>query len=231
MYKTEIHFPLLTIETSGPTCSVSVWKSGLSVYSGCFFLDQAHGQVLAPLIRIALSAAGIEVAQLAAIAVGSGPGSYTGLRIGVSLAKGLCFGRNIPLLSVSTMENIAFQAFVKYPYIQQVLVCLDARRDEVYAALLTRDMKFTMPTMACRLAGLPMADYTEECLVLAGDGATKTANHFGYPAGWALDTTLYPNSEAIGAWLASGLSLKSFEKLADFEPEYIKPVYITQGKP
>ncbi len=135
---------ILSIETSTTVCSVALHDKGKSV---AYLEEQqpnSHAAVLTVLIEKLLLDQKIPIQNIDALAISSGPGSYTGLRIGVSVAKGICFALNKPLIAVSTLQIIAAHAVSSSPTSDSTaLICpmIDARRMEVYAALYTSDLK------------------------------------------------------------------------------------------
>ena len=219
---------ILSLESSGNYGSVALSRGRDLLYSATSFLEHGHSALMAPLAEAAMKATEIRPNELNAIAVGAGPGSYTGLRIGVSLAKGMCFALGIPLISVGTMENMAFQAFKKYPDTEKVMALLDARRKEVYAAVFDRSLKILLPVQALVLDEIiENKFFVHESMVLAGDGGRKTMEHFRHPKNWTLSNAIFPNARSLAllAWMK--FEKGEFENCANFEPEYIKPVYIT----
>src|SRR6476619_492243 len=134
---------LLSLETSSPVCSVALHRldGGALLGQSELRLDKSHSTHLTVLIEQLLANTGHQLADLAAVAVSDGPGSYTGLRIGAAAAKGLCFALDIPLVAVSTLRALAAQVAAGTARPENFLFCpmLDARRQEVYAALYTHD--------------------------------------------------------------------------------------------
>ena len=124
---------ILNIETATKNCSVSIAKNGIIVAlkelnEGAY----SHAEKLHEFIKAVSMEANIKLSDLSAVAVSKGPGSYTGLRIGVSAAKGLCFALNIPLISIDTLQSLAQSISIKEGYI---IPLLDARRMEVYSSV------------------------------------------------------------------------------------------------
>lgn len=222
---------ILSLETSASHCSVAVSNSETTLFSANWFIDQSHSRLLAPLVEKGLECAQISMRQLEALAVGSGPGSYTGLRISTSTAKGICFGLNIPLIAIGSMENMASQAFSKYPEADLVLVAIDARRNEIYAALLNRALQFVLPTQAMVLGETDLVQLTfEKQTLVVGTGTEKTMAFFNQPQHWKVDTGILPNAETVGKLAVEKLTNGTFEDLSSFEPDYVKPVFFTQPK-
>lgn len=234
---------ILNIETATETCSVALALDGKPL--GCVEVTEtkAHAAKLTLFIEEVVSKAGYSYKQLDAIAVSKGPGSYTGLRIGVSTAKGLCFALDKPLLAVNSLESFATHfkesfspAFVKqHPDIDlsKALLCpmLDARRMEVYTALYNLDLETVEPTKAYILDTLSFSAFLEAApVIFFGNGATK----------WHDIAHTFTN-----AWFESASSLsalgmiskaeqlfeqKQFEDLAYFEPYYLKDFVTTQPR-
>jgi tRNA threonylcarbamoyladenosine biosynthesis protein TsaB len=128
---------ILNIETSTKNCSVSIAKEGeilslKEINNGAY----SHAEMLHPLIVEALEETKLTIEELTAIAVGKGPGSYTGLRIGVSAAKGLCFTHNIPLIAINSLEILSRTCIIEKGLI---IPMIDARRMEVYSAIFNHD--------------------------------------------------------------------------------------------
>lgn len=139
---------ILHIETSTTVCSVAVSEDSHVIFEQTDHDGPNHARILAPLVEQAAGFADSHAIPLDAVAVSEGPGSYTGLRIGVSTAKGLCYGRNIPLISVPTLELMCVWPLIYGEELpEDALLCpmLDARRMEVYAAIYDRALKVQRP--------------------------------------------------------------------------------------
>lgn len=139
---------ILHIETSTTVCSVAVSEDSHVIFEQADHEGPNHARILAPLVEQAASFADSHAIPLDAVAVSEGPGSYTGLRIGVSTAKGLCYGHNIPLISVPTLELMCVWPLVYGPELpDDALLCpmLDARRMEVYAGIYDRALHVLRP--------------------------------------------------------------------------------------
>lgn len=222
---------ILSIETSASHCAVALTDSESTLFSGTWFVDQSHSRMLAPLIEKALECVGISISELSAIAIGSGPGSYTGLRISTSLAKGICFGLNIPLIAIGSMENMALQTFEKYPEAELALVTVDARRNEIYAAVLNRSLQFVLPTQAMVLGTFDLVELTaKKPTLLVGTGNDKACLFFNQPTNWTADSSIIPDAATVGKLAQTRYRNGQFENIAPFEPDYVKPVFITQPK-
>jgi tRNA threonylcarbamoyladenosine biosynthesis protein TsaB len=133
---------ILHIDTSSPICSVCIAENGVLLTERNDFSGNKHASVLNALIEAVLYDAGMMPTDLHAIALSGGPGSYTGLRIGTSLAKGLCYGLKIPLIAIPTLTGMAAAMSAQIPADNAILVpMVDARRDDAYLAIYDQGLK------------------------------------------------------------------------------------------
>ena len=218
---------ILNIETSTKNCSVSIAKDGTTIICNEIAEEgYSHAERLHVFIEKSLQQAGITFSDLSAVAVSQGPGSYTGLRIGVSAAKGLCFALGIPLLAVDTLKILASQAKVESGLLVPML---DARRMEVYSAVFRTDLHNERETLAEIITEHSFEDFDQK-VYFVGDCADKckailTKENFIF-----LEDVKYPS--------ANQMSLLSYEKfkvgetvdVAYFEPFYLKDFMITTAK-
>jgi tRNA threonylcarbamoyladenosine biosynthesis protein TsaB len=166
---------LLSIETSTRSCSVAVHRNKELLACTEIQLDHSHSSVLTVLIEQTLKQLNADFSDLEAVAVSAGPGSYTGLRIGVSVAKGLCYALGIPLWAVDTLQAMAAEVRA-YTFDQEIRFCpmLDARRMEVYTALYDAQLQKIKPVQAMILDSESFAqDLLEAPVVFLGDGSNK----------------------------------------------------------
>jgi tRNA threonylcarbamoyladenosine biosynthesis protein TsaB len=220
---------IIHIETATTTCSVAAGENGVLVAVRSVHDGYKHAENLLRLVEEVLQEAGWKNDELSAIAVSAGPGSYTGLRIGVSTAKGLCYALDIPLIAISTLYSLASGFRRQFPD-SDVLLCpmLDARRMEVYTALFSKNLerlKPDAPLIVETLESVP--ELLEQPIVFFGDGAEKCEVVLAHP------NATFNNSIQLSAedMVQSAIDLylsQTFEDLAYFEPEYLKPY---QGKP
>ena len=169
---------LLSLETSSPVCSVALHDltSGKLLGQSELRLEKSHSSHLSVLISQLLENTGHALADVAAVAVSDGPGSYTGLRIGAAAAKGLCYALDIPLVAVSTLQSLAHQVARSTARAEQFLYCpmLDARRQEVYAALYTHDgRELLAPTPLILDAATLSEQLAAHSVLFFGSGAGK----------------------------------------------------------
>lgn len=177
----------------------------------------SHAEKLHVFIEEVIAEAGISVQDLNAIAVSQGPGSYTGLRIGVSAAKGLCFALNLPLIAVDTLQTLASQANVATG---KIIPMLDARRMEVYSAIFNAGLENERATEAEVITEDSFADYTET-IYFVGDCADKckavlTKENFVF-----LENVKYPSAAAM-----SKISYDKYQKSDTVDVAYFEPYYL-----
>ena len=218
---------ILNIETATKNCSVSIAKDGQTIVCN-ELADEgySHAEKLHVFIEEVIAKAGISAQDLNAVAVSQGPGSYTGLRIGVSAAKGLCYALNIPLIAVDTLKTLASQAGVTDG---KIIPMLDARRMEVYSAIFNSDLTVERAIQAEIIDENSFQEYTEK-LYFVGDCADKcksvlTKDNFVF-----LEDIKYPSAQAM-----SKISFEKYQKsdtvdVAYFEPYYLKDFMIAPPK-
>ncbi|TAE30853.1 MAG: tRNA (adenosine(37)-N6)-threonylcarbamoyltransferase complex dimerization subunit type 1 TsaB [Cytophagales bacterium] len=239
---------LLSIDTSTTVCSVALHRAdGDSLQAellGCFelFTERTSSAMLTTLMRDVVRYAGFQLADLDAVVVAKGPGSYTGLRIGTSTAKGLCFALDKPLLAVNTLQAMAEQvrSFLAMPPAgspdrpPSLLFCpmIDARRMEVYCALYDAQGMEHKPTAAEIIDENSFADWLRDhTLVFFGDGADKCRTVLGqHPNAVFLDEMIRPSSRTIGQLAVERFRAGQFEDVAGFEPFYLKEFMVTKPK-
>ncbi|WP_299244013.1 tRNA (adenosine(37)-N6)-threonylcarbamoyltransferase complex dimerization subunit type 1 TsaB [uncultured Aquimarina sp.] len=211
---------ILCIETSTTNCSVALIKNGLVVASKeDYDTKYSHAERLHQFIDIVVNEAGIAFAELDAVSVSKGPGSYTGLRIGVSAAKGLCYGLNIPLISIDTLHSLAQQVKTKEGF---VVPMIDARRMEVYSAIFSNDYEQLRSTEAEILTEASYETYLHKSNVyFIGNGVAKFE-----------EINTHKNAVFISDKLPSAMQMANvsytkflendFEDVSYFEPYYLK---------
>lgn len=211
---------ILCIETATTNCSVA-----LSVNGSVLSLKEdnskgySHAEKLHVFIEETLKETGIDKSDLNAIAVSKGPGSYTGLRIGVSAAKGLCFALDIPLISIPTLESLMCQAKDDRQF---YIPLIDARRMEVYSAIFGNDRKWVRETKAEILNETSFSDYLEKGpAIFLGSGAEKFKNICKHPNA-NFNTDALPSAKELAQLAQSKFEQSDFEDVAYFEPFYLK---------
>lgn len=218
---------ILNIETATKNCSVSVAKDGQTI--SCHEVAEqgySHAEKLHVFIESVLQESRLSFKDLDAIAVSQGPGSYTGLRIGVSAAKGLCYALNIPLIAVDTLASLAAQANVTDGLIVPMI---DARRMEVYSAIFDAKLVKKRDTLAEIIAENSFSDYTEN-LYFIGDCAEKCQSVLTKANFIFLTEVVYPSAKEMSALSFTKFQNKEMVDVAYFEPYYLKDFMITSKK-
>ena len=218
---------ILNIETATKNCSVALAKEGKTIL--CKEIAEegySHAERLHVFIEEIIKEVGITFQDLIAIAVSQGPGSYTGLRIGVSAAKGLCFALDIPLIAVDTLQVLASQATVSSGLI---IPMLDARRMEVYSAIFTPNYEKQRAVQA-EIITENSFEELQETLYFVGDCAEKCKTVLTKENYIFLDEIKYPSAKEM-----SVISFEKYQKnetvdVAYFEPYYLKDFMITTSK-
>ena len=212
---------ILNIETATSACSVALTKDGVVIASQEANDGQVHAEKITVFIKELMEKAAVSLSSLDAIAVGTGPGSYTGLRIGTATAKGLCYSLNKPLIAVPTLKAMAYGAAQKLKR-NDVLYCpmIDARRLEVYTALFDHAGKEIIPVHAEILDAASFSEY--KSIAFFGDGMPKMKELF------AGDTTkiwvddIYASSLNMCKMAEEMFAAKKFSDVAYYEPFYLK---------
>jgi len=222
---------ILNIETSTSVCSVSLSKNGNIIDIKESFEDKSHASLLTIFIQDLLKNNSIDATNLDAISVSEGPGSYTGLRIGVSTAKGVCYAKSIPLIAINTMQSMALMAKTKLKE-SNMLFCpmIDARRMEVYSALFNNDIKQIRKTIA---EVIDNTSYNTELdknkIAFFGDGANKCKQFIKHKNSTFI-SNIYPSSNYMGIIAEKHFNKKEFKDVAYFEPFYLKDFVATTPK-
>ena len=219
---------ILNIETSTKNCSVSIAENGKLISlrelnSGGY----SHAEKLHPFIQDCMSEAKLTFQQVDAIAIGKGPGSYTGLRIGVSAAKGLCFANDIPLISINSLEVLANSSQVESGVI---IPLIDARRMEVYSAIFGINYTLIRETQAEIIDESSFLPYLEKGKVhFLGDGAEKCKETLVHKNACFIDGK-FPSAESMSHLSFDKFQNNDFENVAYFEPFYLKDFVVTPQK-
>lgn len=210
---------ILHLETATKVCSVALSLNGqIKQLKEIQEAGFSHGENLTLLIEEILKSEGITANQLSAVSIASGPGSYTGLRIGVSTAKGFCYALSIPLIAVDALVSIQQNAIEKYPS-QNIIPMIDARRMEVFAAVYNSKGEIIKPISADVLDENSYAEF--EPFVACGDGAEKLKDLWkGRNIIFATEILSSATGQVKLAY--QKFEQKAFEDVAYFEPFYLK---------
>ncbi len=245
---------ILNIETSTGVCSVTI-SSGRAVLAAReSVVERSHAAMLTVFIQEAVSEAGISVGDLSAVAVSRGPGSYTGLRIGVSAAKGICYGAGVPLIAIDTLKLMALKVtgmlnpgphendtgnkgadnlpVLMGPCSDNVLLCpmIDARRMEVYTALYDIEGGLVKDVSAEIIDESSFRDIPDEQKILFfGDGSDKCKDVISHPNTHYIPD-IYPSAVQMAELSHKAFAEGRFEDTAYFEPFYLKDFIATTPK-
>ena len=234
---------IILIETSTALCSVALAEDGAIVDYRESSAPKAHASLTAVFIQEMLSERGLSVGDCDAVCVSKGPGSYTGLRVGVSTAKGLCFGSGKPLLAVGTLDTLVAQAASVIPgptgNPRFIIPMIDARRMEVYTAVFESSVSAGSPdspaykqiteTAPMIIDENSFAEYLEQgsCLFI-GDGAGKCAEVLKHPN--AHFCQCHPKASSMLSPAVAAFRASDFQDVAYFEPFYLKEFVATVSK-
>jgi len=211
---------ILMIETSTECCSVALADGAQILASRINGTPRQHAAMLAPYVQEVLAECSLAASGLDAVAVSEGPGSYTGLRVGVSTAKGLCFGAGKPLLGIDTLQILAMQALAEGRF-DRIVAMIDARRMEVYAASFDASARKVSETQAVILDENSYRQELEAGTVLfIGTGVEKFQRICPHPN--ATFRECPPLATAMVQPALAALQKKEFKDVAYFEPFYLK---------
>ena len=223
---------ILHIETSTSVCSVSVSEDGLSIFSKEDHNGPSHAVSLGVFVDEALSFVDSHAMMLDAVAVSCGPGSYTGLRIGVSMAKGVCYGLNIPLIGLPTLEVLCVPVLLYHELPEDVLLCpmIDARRMEVYSAIYDRALNVKREIAADIVDESSYLNFLEEHPVyFFGDGALKCRDKITHPNAHFIEN-IEPLARMMFPLAEKCVAKQDFKDVAYFEPFYLKEFVASKPK-
>ena len=220
---------ILCLETATPSCSVALVHNGEVLACEEDPKGQNHSEKITLFIDSVMKKAGVSYSQLDAVAVSMGPGSYTGLRIGVSTAKGICYAVSKPLIAVETLEAMAYggSAVISSERSERrnllLIPAIDARRMEVYAAIFDENVNKIKDTEAVIIDGNSFADLKKDHhLYLFGDGADKCAEIFANDDKITVIKDFYCSAKYMNTIAQQKFNNSEFVDVAYFEPFYLK---------
>ena len=220
---------ILSLETSTGVCSVALHDNEKLLADREIHVPQSHSSKLAVLVEEVIREAGRSMKELNAVAIASGPGSYTGLRIGTSMAKGLCYSLNVPLIAIGTLDVMAFQ--VSGINDKRSLLCpmIDARRMEVYCKVFDADLMVRQEVGARIIDEHSFSDFlVSEKILFFGDGASKCRELIRHENAFFVDD-IYPSASQLGLLAFSKLKAGLTEDVVHFEPFYLKDFLIKKA--
>ncbi len=215
---------LILLETSTNSCSAAIAIDGKVVSSRAINEHKAHAKLLVPFVKNLLEESNLSINDCSAVAISMGPGSYTGLRVGVSTAKGFCYGANLPLISVDTLEILA--RMVESDTSNSLIIpMIDARRMEVYSAIFNNKFEKLSKTEAIILDSNSFKEEFEKYskLFFIGDGAMKfkpLLDEISLSKAEFIES--YPIAEYMATPAHQAYTIQEFEDVAYFEPFYLK---------
>lgn len=220
---------ILNLETSTTNCSVSISKNGkILALKEQNDAGYTHSENLHVFIRAVVKSASLSLADIDAIAVSKGPGSYTGLRIGVSAVKGLCYSLEKPLISISTLESLSHQLQIEEGFIVPLL---DARRMEVYSAVFDCHHHQVRDTEAEIIKENSFSEFlTQGKTFFIGSGAEKCKGIINHPHAVFSDKVHVPSAKEMASLAATKYKAGNFEDVAYFEPYYLKDFVAIKAK-
>lgn len=220
---------ILNIETGTEVCSVTLVKDKQLLALAESDNGMEHGRLLSPFIERILGEQQLTVSQLDAIAVSEGPGSYTGLRIGVATAKGLCFGANKPLIAINSLQSLAMLAIKQNPDVDILCPMIDARRMEVYTALFDTSGNLLSEVSAKIVDEHSYAELlANKRIAFFGNGAEKCKQLIQSVNAVFLDVK--HSAKGMIAIADDKYTKKDFADTAYFEPFYLKDFVVTTSK-
>jgi tRNA threonylcarbamoyladenosine biosynthesis protein TsaB len=218
---------LLLIESSNEICSVALSQEKSIIQEKYINKPNSHSVYLAPFVNEVLNNARMSINELDGVVISDGPGSYTGLRIGSSLAKGICLGAGIPLMAVSTLKGLAKKALNDYPSVDQAIALVDARRSDAYIGVYNQQLKPIIKEQFITINSELKIEKSNA--VVVGSGAMKFINELDVKKELKhSESVLYAIDlldEAMLKW-----AKQDFVDLTSYEPNYIKSVFVTKPK-
>ena len=224
---------ILHIEASTSVCSVALSQDGHVFFERVNHEEMSHAKVLAPFVEEALQTADEQGAKINAVALSCGPGSYTSLRIASSTAKGVCYGRNIPLIAIPTTAVMSVPVLFRDDIDENALLCpmIDARRNEVYATVYDRALQVIKPTHAEVVTEESYKELLDKHPVyFFGNGAEKCSKIINHPNAHFLSAHRDPLAKNMMPLAERAWFDEKFEDIAYFEPFYLKNFVATKSK-
>lgn len=224
---------ILNIETSTDACSVAVSQDGICIYHDEDFSGPNHAERLGTFVDDAMSFTDNHAIPFDAVALSCGPGSYTGLRIGVSMAKGICYARDLKLIGIPTLELLAVPVLLGKELDDDALLCpmLDARRMEVYAAIYDRALRPVRGIQADIVDSETYKQWLDEHPVyFFGNGASKCMEAINHPNARLIEG-IKPLAKNMFPLAEKRIAQEQYEDVAYFTPFYLKDFVAKPSKP
>lgn len=220
---------ILALDTATPACSVALWQDG-NIIANQRLVEQQHSQYILPMIEQLLAESQLSLSQLDALAVGQGPGSFTGVRMAVSVAQGLAFGANLPVLPISTLAILAEQVYQLTGH-SRVLTAIDARMNELYWAVYQKDVQQqwqcyqTEQVIAAEQIEQQVArwptDYQQATWATAGTGWQVVPQLLNQQLTLVNSSVIYPYAEFI-----LPLAVTAWQQQLQISAQQLQPSYL-----
>ncbi|CAN5200257.1 tRNA (adenosine(37)-N6)-threonylcarbamoyltransferase complex dimerization subunit type 1 TsaB [soil metagenome] len=214
---------IISLETSTSVSSVALYRDSNLLYSNAILKENSHSGSLVKMVKNAVELANHNLKDLNGVAISKGPGSFTGLRIGTSVAKGICFALDIPLIAVNTLESMAWE--INHYNLGNMLLCpmIDARRMEVYFMIFNHHLNIIQDAAAKVINENSFKDLLENYeLIFFGNGAEKTKKWLSQNVNAHFIDNIYPQAANVGVLAYQKYKAFDFEDLVYFEPFYLK---------
>lgn len=221
---------ILSIEASTKSGSVALLQDDQILGNQQYNLDKSHSSLLHVMIEQLMSNCALTLQDLDAIAIAEGPGSYTGLRIGTSSAKGLCYSLDIPLIAINTLESMAYQVYRSNKEFDLYCPMIDARRMEVYTLLTNNEFKVVNKTEPVIIdADSYATELIDKRVLFFGDGAFKCKDVIVNKNAFFLDD-IVPSAVDVCLLAKKKFDNSEFENVISFEPFYLKEFRLATAK-
>ena len=224
---------ILSIDTSTKGCSVAIHEDAKLLSISELYHEKSSSEMLTTLVAEVTKSIKISLAEIDAFAVAKGPGSYTGLRIGVSTIKGLCYTLEKPMIAINTLEAMAHQLVGLPLHVNWLCPMIDARRMEVYCAIFDASTGQEIQTTDAKIIDNEsfMAELAENKILFFGDGAAKCKTVLGSNTNASFsENVIHPTAKTLGSLAFQKYIQQDFEEVADFEPFYLKEFFVTSPK-
>ena len=216
---------ILSIDTSTEICSVAIHNSGELLAQRTHAIQRSHASVITLLIEEVVKESDTALQDLKAVAISKGPGSYTGLRVGVSTAKGLCYGLKKPLIAIPTLQAMALEIRESQELLPDSLLCpmIDARRMEVFCEIFNMQLETVQKTAAVILGEDSFGELLQQHpIYFFGNGSDKFKDVPTQTGQAYFIEDISPAAHRIGQLAWQAFQKKQFEDVAYFEPFYLK---------
>ena len=221
---------ILCVDTTSEFCSVSLFNGNELVNTVNSKIERSHSKLIISLVEKVIKESKIEISDIDAFSISRGPGSYTGLRIGLSCLKGFCYGLDKPLISLNTLKILAKSATEKIDN-KDSYICpmVDARRMEVFTKLYNYSMDEVSGDRALILDNNSFSNYKDKIIYIVGSGSSKFED-ISDNINFKFLPDIIPNSIHMGELSFNKFLNNDFEELSTFEPNYIKDFYLIKKK-